>query len=107
MKFTKELHLTSVGYLYVSEHHLMHTDLKACMRDIIRANRPCVSQVSVTLIPVPPGDPERCRGHTVAWQVSRRIYMPSRVRAPQTCQRVAGHAWRCWVSNPALSCWVE
>ena len=71
MKFTKELHLTSVGYLYVSEHHLMHTDLKACMRDIIRANRPCVSQVSVTLIPVPPGDPERCRGHTVAWQVSQ------------------------------------
>ena len=41
VKFTKELHLTTVGYMYVSEHHLMHTGLKACMRDIIRVNRPC------------------------------------------------------------------
>ena len=45
MKFTKELHLTTVGYLYVSEHHLMHTGLKACMRDVIRANRPCEAPV--------------------------------------------------------------
>ncbi len=42
--------MTSVGYLYVSEHHLMHTDLKACMRDIIRANRPCVLMIRMPWI---------------------------------------------------------
>ena len=28
----------------------MHTDLKACMRDIIRANRPCVLMIRMPWI---------------------------------------------------------
>ena len=47
VKFAKGLHLTSVGYMYVSEHHLMSTDLKACMRLTIRANRPCEPKIRI------------------------------------------------------------
>ena len=38
-RFTKALEATAVGYMYVSEHHLGHTDLKIRMRDVIRVNR--------------------------------------------------------------------
>lgn len=31
-----------MGYLYVSEHHLLRTNLKVRMRNIIRENRLCV-----------------------------------------------------------------
>ena len=37
--FTDELCNTAVSYMYVSEHHLMRTDLKTQMRDAIRKNR--------------------------------------------------------------------
>ncbi|CAD7703590.1 unnamed protein product, partial [Ostreobium quekettii] len=37
--FADELPRTDVAYLYVSEHHLEHTNLKTKMRDAIRANR--------------------------------------------------------------------
>eukprot|EP00803_Ostreobium_quekettii_P003889 evm.model.scf_407EXC.2 EVM.evm.TU.scf_407EXC.2 scf_407EXC:14109-19988(-) len=37
--FAMELAHTDVAYLYVSEHHLVHTNLKSKMRDIIRVNR--------------------------------------------------------------------
>ena len=40
-RFTKALEQTAVGYMYVSEHHLKHTDLKIRMRDVIRVNRKC------------------------------------------------------------------
>ena len=32
-----------MGYLYVSEHHLMGSDLKVKMRDLIRENRKCAT----------------------------------------------------------------
>lgn len=38
-KFTKELQHTAVAYMYVSEHHLVRTDLKKRMQDAIRDNR--------------------------------------------------------------------
>jgi len=38
-KFTKELQHTAVAYMYVSEHHLVRTDLKRQMQDAIRDNR--------------------------------------------------------------------
>ena len=38
-RFSKALEATAVGYMYVSEHHLKHTDLKIRMRDVIRVNR--------------------------------------------------------------------
>eukprot|EP00873_Tetraselmis_striata_P025542 jgi/Tetstr1/445806/TSEL_003519.t1 len=38
-KFTERLPETAVAYLYVSEHHLMRTNLKVRMRDAIRENR--------------------------------------------------------------------
>ncbi|KAL0037779.1 hypothetical protein WJX77_011584 [Trebouxia sp. C0004] len=38
-KFTKELQHTAVAYMYVSEHHLVRTDLKRRMQDAIRDNR--------------------------------------------------------------------
>lgn len=38
-KFTQALPETAVGYLYVSEHHLLRTDLKIRMIDTIRENR--------------------------------------------------------------------
>ena len=38
-RFTQALAQTAVGYMYVSEHHLKHTDLKIRMRDVIRINR--------------------------------------------------------------------
>ena len=38
-RFTQALQQTAVGYMYVSEHHLKHTDLKLRMRDAIRVNR--------------------------------------------------------------------
>ena len=37
--FKDMLPQTAVGFLYVSEHHLKGTNLKAEMRDAIRANR--------------------------------------------------------------------
>lgn len=40
-RFTDELHLTNIGYMYVSEHHLLRTNLKVRMREIIRENRKC------------------------------------------------------------------
>ena len=42
-KFANELHETKVGYMYVSEHHLLRTNLKVRMRAVIRANRTCVA----------------------------------------------------------------
>ena len=38
-RFCDALPHTAVGHLYVSEQHLAGTDLKARMRDAIRANR--------------------------------------------------------------------
>ena len=38
-KFAEELQNTDVGYLYVSEHHLVQTNLKNKMRAAIRQNR--------------------------------------------------------------------
>ena len=40
-RFTQALAQTAVGYMYVSEHHLKHTDLKLRMRNVIRINRKC------------------------------------------------------------------
>ena len=37
--FTDALCNTAVSYMYVSEHHLMRTNLKTQMRDAIRKNR--------------------------------------------------------------------
>lgn len=38
-QFTDALPSTAVSYLYVSEHHLLRTNLKVQMRDAIRGNR--------------------------------------------------------------------
>lgn len=38
-RFTRALAETAVGYMYVSEHHLKHTNLKIQMRNVIRVNR--------------------------------------------------------------------
>ena len=38
-EFTDALVDTSVSFLYVSEHHLLRTDLKVQMKDAIRKNR--------------------------------------------------------------------
>ena len=38
-KFTTALSETSVAFMYVSEHHLLRTDLKIQMKDAIRTNR--------------------------------------------------------------------
>ena len=38
-RFTTALSETSVAFMYVSEHHLMRTDLKIQMKDAIRRNR--------------------------------------------------------------------
>mmetsp|Transcript_18336 Transcript_18336/g.51364 ORF Transcript_18336/g.51364 Transcript_18336/m.51364 type:complete len:560 (-) Transcript_18336:2509-4188(-) len=38
-EFTSQLRNTAVAYLYVSEHHLIRTNLKVKMRDAIRDNR--------------------------------------------------------------------
>jgi hypothetical protein len=37
--FTEALASTSVSFMYVSEHHLVRTDLKNRMMDVIRENR--------------------------------------------------------------------
>ena len=41
--FTEDLKQTHVSFMYVSEHHLMRTDLKVRMMDAIRENRRRVS----------------------------------------------------------------
>lgn len=38
-EFATALEHTSVGFMYVSEHHLIRTDLKSQMKDAIRKNR--------------------------------------------------------------------
>lgn len=38
-QFTQDLEETRVSFMYVSEHHLMRTDLKQRMMDAIRQNR--------------------------------------------------------------------
>lgn len=44
-RFTAQLQHTAVAYLYVSEHHLGGTDLKIRMRDAIRINRKCATEL--------------------------------------------------------------
>lgn len=43
-RFANQLPQTAVSYLYVSEHHLLRTDLKKQMRDAIRQNCRCASR---------------------------------------------------------------
>lgn len=40
-RFTKDLQKTRVSFMYVSEHHLVRTDLKQRMMNAIRENRRC------------------------------------------------------------------
>ena len=40
-RFTQELKETRVSFMYVSEHHLVRTNLKQRMMDVIRENRRC------------------------------------------------------------------
>lgn len=50
-RFTAELQHTRVSFMYVSEHHLVRTDLKQRMMDAIRENRRLGSTL---LTPLPP-----------------------------------------------------
>ena len=56
-KFTDQLHLTCVGYLYVSEHHLLRTNLKVRMREVIRGNRSCAFPSLCPFLAKPPLKP--------------------------------------------------